>query len=55
MEQVFSDIEVITDITSILLEKLEERLKQWPTVQKFGDIFRDSVRKRTKFRSVAVH
>jgi hypothetical protein len=42
MELMFSDIEVISDITSILLEKLEERLRLWPAVQKFGDIFRDS-------------
>lgn len=42
MELMFGDIEVISDITSILLEKLEERLRLWPAVQKFGDIFRDS-------------
>lgn len=42
MELMFSDIEVISDITGILLEKLEERLRLWPSVQRFGDIFRDS-------------
>jgi len=40
---IFSDIEIILDLNRIFFEKLSKRLDQWPTVQMFGDIFKESM------------
>jgi hypothetical protein len=42
LDILFSQIEVICEITEILKDKIEERLQLWPAVQKFGDIFKDT-------------
>eukprot|EP01126_Amoeba_proteus_P067413 TRINITY_DN9957_c0_g1_i1.p1 TRINITY_DN9957_c0_g1~~TRINITY_DN9957_c0_g1_i1.p1 ORF type:complete len:460 (+),score=101.78 TRINITY_DN9957_c0_g1_i1:288-1667(+) len=43
IELAFSDLEIIRDLGEIMFSLLEGRLKQWPGVQHFGDIFRDQV------------
>jgi hypothetical protein len=42
MDYLFSQIEVICEITEILKDKMQERLALWPAVQKFADIFKDT-------------
>eukprot|EP01125_Pyxidicula_operculata_P013829 TRINITY_DN458_c0_g2_i1.p1 TRINITY_DN458_c0_g2~~TRINITY_DN458_c0_g2_i1.p1 ORF type:complete len:1090 (-),score=341.39 TRINITY_DN458_c0_g2_i1:138-3407(-) len=41
LDSVSCYLEIIVDISRILLEKLEYRLSQWPKIQLFGDIFTD--------------
>jgi len=41
--EIFSDIEVIAALNQILLNKLEERYKEWPRVATFADIFKENV------------
>lgn len=40
-DRIFSDIEIIVEITHAILEKMDGRLKLWPSVQRVGDIFKD--------------
>lgn len=40
-DRIFSDIEIIDEITHAILEKMEVRLGMWPQVQRVGDIFKD--------------
>jgi hypothetical protein len=35
----FSDIEVILRMNTLLLDKLSERMNNWSNIQKIGDIF----------------
>uniref|UniRef100_A0A6B2KZB9 DH domain-containing protein n=1 Tax=Arcella intermedia TaxID=1963864 RepID=A0A6B2KZB9_9EUKA len=38
IENTFGDLDLLCDIGKLLHHKLEERINQWPTVQKFGDV-----------------
>jgi hypothetical protein len=40
-DRIFSDIEIIDEITHAILDKMESRLGLWPSVQRVGDIFKD--------------
>eukprot|EP01124_Arcella_intermedia_P019054 TRINITY_DN2618_c0_g1_i2.p1 TRINITY_DN2618_c0_g1~~TRINITY_DN2618_c0_g1_i2.p1 ORF type:complete len:432 (+),score=91.03 TRINITY_DN2618_c0_g1_i2:62-1357(+) len=41
-DSLFSELELILHLNKILLKRLQDRLAQWPQVQLFGDIFKDS-------------
>lgn len=44
IKTIFSSVEIILGFTTQVKSQLEARMKQWPAVQKLGDIFKELVR-----------